>query len=372
MAGAPLSQRLPSAPTLGFLSSRPHVIGRRASLAAIGAVLLAGRAAFAAETAPSVIRIAGQGAGYGKPFGLQVIGVLQAGRFVENALPGVRVEWQFPDGTGPAINEALANGQLDFANYGGLPNIIGRAGGLPTRILASYGSSNVYVAVRTAVRARAIAELRGLRVAVARGTIVHLSMNRLLAENGLSERDVQLFDLKAPDQITALTGGDVDAAFGSPSFLALRDQGIVRILYTTRGKITPANYFGSFVVTEDFAHRYPRATDGVVRAFVAAAHWASEEAHRAQVLAIWERSGTPTKALIEDSAALPLAARNDPLIDDFFVSQLKSGVDFALRNKLIRQSVDVDAWIDRGALDAALTSLKLHTYWRPRPAQWTS
>ncbi len=43
---------------------------------------------------------------------------------------GVEVQWQFFKGAGPAVNEALANRQLDFVYLGDLAAIIGKANGL--------------------------------------------------------------------------------------------------------------------------------------------------------------------------------------------------------------------------------------------------
>src|SRR4051794_22178404 len=247
---------------------------------------LAGRRPRSRLPVAGMIRLAGQGTGYGKPYGTMTVGILAARHLLEDTFggEGTRVEWQFPTGTGPAINEALANGQADFANYGGLPNILGRSAGLTTRILASYGVGIIYVAARKGAGIAGVADLKGRRVAVARGTINQLSMARILADSGLTERDLQLFDLKAPDQVAALSSGDVDAAFGSSNFLELRDQGVVDIVYDNRDRPRPSNYFGSFLVTEAFAARYPETTQRVVDAFVQAAHWAALPENREQVL----------------------------------------------------------------------------------------
>lgn len=345
-----------------------HTIDRRTSIAAMAALAAAPLAARAAERPPAV-RIAGVGSGYGRPYGTQIIGVARHGRFIENELraSGVPVEWQFPDRTGPAINEAFAANQLDFAGYGQLPQIIARAGGLSTRIVAALGVNDIYVVVRTDVRARTLADLRGLRVAVQRGTILHQSLDRFLAENRLSERDVQLYDLSTADQVSALTTGQVDAVVGVASILTLRDRGIARVLYTTRGKVTPDG-FGSLLVTDDFSRRYPETTAAVVRAYVKAAQWIALDKNRARVIDIWAQSGTPKRVLIEDTAGMPLKNANNPLIDDFFVTSYKIGVAFALQQRLIRAPVDVDAWIDRSYLNDALHALDLASFWPSRPA----
>jgi sulfonate transport system substrate-binding protein len=342
----------------------PH-FNRRTMLAATGAFLATGTRAFGAA-APPVIRIGGVGYGYGKPFGQNAIAIAQARHLIEDELKGVPVEYHFYDHTGPAINEALAAGQLDFAAYGELPQIIGKANGLPTRVIANGGVSTIYVAVRKGVKANTVADLKGLRVTIQRGTILHQALDRLLEEAGLSEKDIQLYDLPTADQLTALANGDADASVGVASILTLRDQGIVRIIYSTSDKTTPDG-INVFSVTQDFSDRFPDATAGVVRAFVKAAAWSAQPANRNAALDIWAKSGTPRNVLAEDFAG-PLKTAQIPLIDDLFVAGLKVGVDFSLRNKLVRQPFDVDAWIERKYLDAALRSTNLVAFWQPRHA----
>jgi sulfonate transport system substrate-binding protein len=343
-------------------------MNRRDVLTGAAGLLAIPRVALAAAPAPDVVRIGGVGYGYGKPYGEHVVAVMQDGRYLENELRGTktRVEYRFYDRTGPAINEALAAGQLDFASYGELPQIIGKAGGLTTRIIANGGVSNIYVGVRTGVKAQSIRDLRGLRVTLQRGTILHQALDRLLAEAGMTENDIQLYDLPTSDQLAALTNGNADASVGVASLLTLRDQGIVRIIYSTAGKVTPDG-INVFSVTSDFAGRYPETVHAVTRAFVRAAQWTADDRNREKVIDIWAKSGTPRNIIAEDLVG-PLKPVDLPIIDDLFVSGLKVGVTFSLQNKLIRQPIDVNAWIDRTYLDAALQDLRLVSYWHPRPA----
>lgn len=338
----------------------------RTAVGAITAALLTGTAL--AADAPSVIRLGGQGAGFGKPYGTGIIGTLQAKGFVEDEFKadGIKIEWTFFTGTGPAINEAIANKLLDFANYGGLPNIVGKAGGLKTKVVASYGVGTIYVAARKGLPIASIKDLKGRKVAVAKGTINHLSMNRLLADNGLTEKDLQIVHLTAPDQLAALTSGDVDAAFGSINFLGLRDKGIVDIVADTKGPPQPASFFGALTVHEDFAAKYPDHTRRVVKAFVKAAHWSSLEENREALIDLWALSGSPRTAIAEDLEGQDLAQRNNPRIDGFYRTQYADAVAFALENRLIRSSIDLDAWIDASHLDAALKELNLQTFWPER------
>ncbi|RBA24719.1 ABC transporter substrate-binding protein [Herminiimonas fonticola] len=83
----------------------------------------------------------------------------------------IKVEWFFFKGAGPAVNEALTNDQLDFALQGDLPSIIGRAGGLKTKvILATSTRANIYLAVPPDSPIKTPKDIRGKRVAFFKGT----------------------------------------------------------------------------------------------------------------------------------------------------------------------------------------------------------
>ena len=61
---------------------------------------------------------------------------------------GVKVQWTFFKGAGPAVNEALVNKQLDFAWQGDLPSIVHRASDVKTKIILGSGvRSGLYLAV---------------------------------------------------------------------------------------------------------------------------------------------------------------------------------------------------------------------------------
>lgn len=334
-------------------------------------------AAFAAgnapaqEAPPKVIRLAGPGNAEGKPFGTGPIGVLKVKGYLEDEFKkdGVTIQWQFPRGTGPAINEAFANGQLDFSSYGGLPNIIGRGAGLRTKVLSSYGSSPTYLVARNGSGIDTIADIKGKKISLSRGTILQLSLNSLLERQNLTEKDIQLFDLITADQISAIQSGDVDAVVGTSSVLALVERGFGKIVFSTKGKLDPASNFGSFVVIEDFAKKYPQTTQRVLQAFLRAAHFASQEENRNELYDIWARAGQSRAAVATDYDGDSLRQRTNPLLDEFYVANVKRGVKFSVDSKLIKQGFDVESWVDRKAQDSALKSLGYENFWKPHDAK---
>jgi len=342
-----------------------------AGLAALAVAAVLGLQPAAAEEKPEVIRIASFGNAAGKPYGTGAIGVLRAQEGLEKALAdeGIAVEWQFPRGTGPAINEAFANGQLDFAAYGGLPNIVGRGAGLKTRVLASYGVNPVYLVARPAAEIASVEDLRGKRIAVARGTINELSLHQVLAGAGLTGDDVTIYDLQSADQVSAVTAGDIDAVVGGgSSTLNLVETGLAEVVWDNRGAPTPGSSFGSFIVTDEFATRYPEITQQVVDAYVGAALFASDEANRQELYDIWALTGAPREAFARDFDGELLADRLSPLLDDFYRANIRAGVDFASSQKLIRQTFEVDEWVDPTFLESALDTLGARDAWTPRDA----
>jgi sulfonate transport system substrate-binding protein len=326
-----------------------------------------------AETPPSVIHLGGVGSGFGKPYGTGSFGIAQARHTIEDELgdPAIKLDWIYFTGAGPAINEALASGQLDFAQYGSLPAIIARSNGLATRFIMGGGYTNIYGMARPGLPIHSVADLKGHRVTLQKATILHWSLLTALHEAGLSDRDVTIVDLKTADQIAALTAGSVDAMFGTAVLLGLRDAGEMQVFYdTSHGSLSAAGPTAT-LVTEDFASRYPETTEKLVRGLVKAAHWmALPETHAASV-AIWAQTGVPEKAIDEDTRGRPLREQQSPLLDGFLHAEFKAGATFAQSEKLTRKNFDVDAWFDPGPLDQALRETGLAGFWPRRSADGT-
>ena len=76
-------------------------------------------------------------------------------------------------GSSFAVNEGIANGRIDFAQYGALPNVIGRANRLPTRVLLNYGPTTIFGAARKGVSIHSIKDLKGHEVTFQKGTQIY-------------------------------------------------------------------------------------------------------------------------------------------------------------------------------------------------------
>jgi sulfonate transport system substrate-binding protein len=115
---------------------------------------------------------------------------------------------------GPDLNEALSGGSLDVGIYGDTPALVGRAAGLPTRLLnQSVVGLDAWLLVR-ADGPRSLAELSGKTVATSKGSYMNRYLTGLLLEKGLNE-SVKFAHLLPSDAAAALERGDI-AAYAAP------------------------------------------------------------------------------------------------------------------------------------------------------------
>jgi sulfonate transport system substrate-binding protein len=352
---------------------RPNDGGRKIRAMRWCAVLLAASLSgalfgFASATAgPITIRIgnAGVGAG-GTHYVTGLAGLIAAEEFVEREFagnPDIKVEWFYFKGAGPAINEALANDQIDFAHEGDLPSLTGRAAGLHTKIvMATNARDNLYLVASPRSDIQSIADIKGRKVAQFRGTSTHLTTERVLAQNNLKDRDIQFFNMDDGAALASVASGNVEAAFGKAIFLTLVEQGLAKVVFTT--KDDPQTVTSShLLVSEAFENAHPELVARVVKASVKAAAWASEEGHRDALFDIWAKSGIPLGVFRADYAGQLLAYRMSPLIDDLLIQNYRIKAQQVKTLGLVRREVDISGWFEPKYLDAALRELGLEHFW---------
>ncbi len=317
---------------------------------------------------PSVIRIGVATGGVGTPprTGSSTVGIVNSQGLLEKefAKDNIKVDWIFFKGAGPAVNEALVNHQLDFAWQGDLPSIVHRAGGVKTRIIVGSGVRNgMYLAVPPDSTITKIEDLRGKRVAVFKGTNLHLATVRALAAHGLKESDLKLINLDPPAAQAALTTKDIDAAFGYVELFVVRDKGAAKVVWSAAQDSYRFTRQTVLLVDDDFAKRQPQIVQRVVDTVVKTARTYSDEAQRGELFAQWGKAEFPEKIWREDFIGQPLRVRLSPLLDPFLVARYKDASEESFRLKLTRSKPEIDSWFDRSFLDAALKSQKLEGYW---------
>ncbi len=243
---------------------------------ALGAVFLVFKVSHAQAAEPAVVRIgiARQGAGDLPTFGGSPAATAQLQHRVEDALQPdhIKVEWLFFKGAGPAVNEALANKQIDFAYQGDLPSVLGRANGLKTHLLlASNVRAGVYLAVPPDSDIKSVKDLKGKRVAIFRGTNLQLVADNVLKENSLTERDLRVINLDTAAAQAALASKGVDAVFSDYMLFKLQRQGLAKVVYASRDDGLQLTHQAHLLVLDDFETAHPDVVQKVVTSVVQAA-----------------------------------------------------------------------------------------------------
>lgn len=176
---------------------------------------------------------------------------------------GVKVNWaefQF----GPPLLEAVNAGKVDFGITGETPPVFAQA---------AAGSSIVYIAYEPAspkgegllVKAdsplKSVAELKGKKVAVAKGSNSHYFLIQALVKAGLTLNDITPSYLAPADARSALEQGHVDAWSVWDYFYASAEiQAGARPL--TDGEGIVDNY-AFYLSRRDFTDQYPEAIKGI-------------------------------------------------------------------------------------------------------------
>jgi sulfonate transport system substrate-binding protein len=334
------------------------------------ASIIAGLSLAAPASAETLIRIGYPGTGLDdRPFGygdFQAVAHVQ--KLVEDEFkdqPDVKVSWTFFRGAGPALNESLAAGQLDFAaGLGDLPSIVGRSRGLATKLVATGGTHDaIYLAVPPDSTLKSVEDLKGHKVAQFRGTNLQIATDRVLEAHGLAEKDIRFVSLDSNAATAALVSGSVEASFGGSEYIDLAKRAAVKIIYTTKNDDPTLGRNQAIFVTEAFEKAHPDDTGKVVRAFVKAARFASDETNRKALFDIWAKSGLPAESFEADYSNERLAHRITPIIDEFIIARYKDQAARAKAYGLIKKDVEIDDWFETKYLKQALVDLKLEHYW---------
>lgn len=335
-----------------------------ASLAAATLLLVGLAQTSSAEENPKIIRIAFSGAGVGgKPAsGSGLLSLAHQRGILEKefAKDGIKVEWTFFVGAGPATNEALALKKVDFSTQGDLPLVVARANGLRTRIiLKDQQFSRNYVIVPTASPAQSLEDLKGKKLAIQKGTSGQLTLNRLLDKVGLKESDLKVIDMIPDSQKASLSTGDVDAAIQSTTDLVSR--GLVRRIYRIEDpKLTAPSQIW---VAEEFEAKYPHIVQRLVTTLIRESIWAADEKNRDEIFRLWAKTGNPYSDYKEDYKGVQLRDRLNPLLDEYYTTSLNKSVAEAKQFRFIRRDVPMEGWVEPKYQLAALKELKLEGFW---------
>jgi sulfonate transport system substrate-binding protein len=231
------------------------IISRR-SLAAlfVAAVAISGFSQAQAET----LRI-----GFQKS--AATLSLLRASGTLEKRLAeqDVDVKWvEFPGG--PQLLEGLNVGSVDFGLTGETPPVFAQAASADLLYIAYEPASPTAEAILVGKDSpiKSVAELKGKRVALNKGSNVHYQLVRALEEAGLKYSDIQAVYLPPADARAAFESGSVDAWVIWDPFLAAAEQQLqARTLRDGKGLV---NNYQFYLATGQYAKNSPQVLNVLV------------------------------------------------------------------------------------------------------------
>jgi len=172
----------------------------------------------------------------------------------EFAKDGIGILWVQTLGSNKAL-EFLNAGSIDFGSTAGSAALLGRINGNPIKSIYVYSKPEwTALVTRKDSPINKIADLKGKRVAVTRGTDPHIFLVRALLSVGMTENDISEVLLQHPDGKVALIRGDVDAWAGlDPMMAQAQVEDGARLFYRNKD----ANTYGILNSSEDFLKAYP-------------------------------------------------------------------------------------------------------------------
>jgi sulfonate transport system substrate-binding protein len=172
----------------------------------------------------------------------------------EFAKDGIGIRWVQTLGSNKAL-EFLSAGSIDFGSTAGAAALVGKINGNPIKSIYVYSRPEwTALVTRKDTAIAKIADLKGKRVAVTRGTDPHIFLVRALQGAGLTERDITPVLLQHPDGKTALIRGDVDAWAGLDPMMAQAEvEDGARLFYRN----PEANTWGILNVRQEFLKDHP-------------------------------------------------------------------------------------------------------------------
>ncbi|ADV65860.1 aliphatic sulfonate ABC transporter substrate-binding protein [Deinococcus maricopensis] len=193
------------------------------------------------------------------------------------AKQGIDFRWSLFT-AGPPLLEAANAGAVDFGSVGDAPGVFALAGGAALQYVAVSDrkslDSEAIIVPRTSTL-KTVADLRGKRVGVARGSSAHAFLQNALKTAKLGLGDITLVPLLPPDARAAFESGAIDAwAVWDPYLTTALQATGARVLRDHRGLPRSNSYYlAPSAVLKDADKK--RALQIVLAELEATAAWAN-------------------------------------------------------------------------------------------------
>ncbi|RZL90496.1 MAG: sulfonate ABC transporter substrate-binding protein [Variovorax sp.] len=201
---------------------------------------------------------------------------------------GVSVKWtEFA--AGPVQLEALNVGSIDFGDVGEAPPIFAQAAGAPLAYVAATvqrpRAEAVLVPQGSAIQS--VADLKGRKIALNKGSNVHYFIVKLAEKAGLNYGDLNLVYLPPADARAAFEKGSIDAWVIWDPFLASAEKTLgARVLADASGVVGNRGYYFSSL---DYVAKNQDVLSLLTEEINRVDQWAAanKDAYAAELSALW-------------------------------------------------------------------------------------
>ena len=219
------------------------------------------------------------------------------------------IEFQY----GPPLMEALGLGAIDIGPVGDTPPIFAQAAGANVVYVASNPASDSALLVPQSSPIKTLADLKGKKIAFAKGSSSHNLTVQILAKAGLTYADITPVYLTPADAAAAFARGSIDAwTIWDPYYAIAELRQKARTLASTKA-VQPSNSF--YLANRTFAGRHPAILHAVIDEVAKVTAWADKNRDKLAA-AISEITGVEREAqqLAVDRATIALRPINEAVI----------------------------------------------------------
>jgi sulfonate transport system substrate-binding protein len=255
------------------------------------------------------------------------------------ASQNVKVEWtEFPGG--PQMLEALNAGSIDFGITGEAPPVFAQAAGAPLLYVGVEppAPDGEAILVHKDSGLKTVADLKGKKVALNKGSNVHYLLVQALAANGLTPADINIVYLPPADARAAFEGGSVDAwVIWDPYLASAQSLPTARTLIDATGLAPNVQFFLS---SKRLATEHPNVLRAVLSEIEKSDAWGAQ--HPAEVVELMTKSTGLPKEVVEVAVKrLPYGIK--PLDDQTIANQQKIADTFFKLNLIPKPLIIRDA-----------------------------
>jgi taurine transport system substrate-binding protein len=268
---------------------------------------------------------------------------------------GTKINW-IEVGSGAEINTGMAAGSMDVGfGIGSSPTASGISQGIGYELVAMMDNIGPAeeMTVRKSKNIKSPADFKGKNVGVPFGSTSHFRLLGFLKTNNLTERDVNVIDLRGDAMTAAWTRGDIDAGYiWSPQKTRMIENG--GEVFKTYDKLEAAGYVIADLVVARTAYSNANA-DGMTKMLTAYGKalelYKSSADQAAEIVA--KQVGVKPEVAKSDMAEYDFVSLKNQLSTDWlgssgkpgkFASALKSAADFLVEQKSIRSAPDLAAF----------------------------